>query len=107
MTEEQFQDRCERVLRAIEDALDRLDFDIEASRRGPVLELEFDDGGKIVVNGNAPVREIWVAARSGGFHFRDVDGRWVDTRSGEELFASLSRLVALHAGGPVALPGPA
>lgn len=106
MTEEQFQDSCDRVLRAIEYGLDAADADIEASRRGPVLELEFDDGAKVVVNGNAPVREIWVAARSGGFHFREADGRWVDTRSGEELFASLSRLATQHAGTPMVLRGP-
>ena len=106
MTEEQFEERCERALRAIEDAVDAGGLDIEASRRGPVLELEFEDGSKIIVNGNAPVRQVWVAARSGGFHFRDANGRWVDTRSGEELFESLSRLASQQAGCPVALKSP-
>lgn len=103
MTEEQFEERCEHVLRAIEDAIDAAGIDIETGRRGQVLELEFEDGSKIVVNGNAPVRQVWVAARSGGFHFRDAEGIWVDTRSGEELFASLSRLLSAQAGHPIAL----
>jgi len=53
---------------------------------------------KIIVNTQAPMREIWVAARAGGFHYRLNDGRWLDTRDGSELFASLSRLAGLQAG---------
>jgi len=50
------------------------------------------------VNRQAPNREIWVAARSGGFHFAWREGAWRDTRSGEELFASLARIVRGQAG---------
>ena len=105
MTEQEFQDLSERTLDAVEDALDACGADVETSRSGPVLQLEFDDGSKIIVNGNAPVREIWVAARAGGHHFRRDGARWVDTRSGEELFASLSRLVSQQGGAPVVLRG--
>ncbi|MEN9315888.1 MAG: frataxin, iron-binding and oxidizing protein [Pseudomonadota bacterium] len=105
MTEGEFLAHCERVLRTIEEALDDSGIDVDASRNGAVLELEFDDGSKIVVNGNAPVREIWVAARAGGFHFRHQDGRWVDTRSGDALFPSLSRLVEQQCGEAVAFAG--
>ena len=103
MTEQQFQQECERTLTAIENAVDACGADVETSRSGQVLELEFDNGSKIIVNGNAPVREVWVAARSGGFHFRWADGRWVDTRSGEELFVNLSRLVSQQGGQAVVL----
>ena len=54
------------------------------------------------MNRQAPNREIWVAARSGGFHFAARDGAWRDTRSGDELFASLARIVAAQAGVRVA-----
>jgi len=103
MTEQQFQQECERTLTAIENAIDACGVDVETSRSGQVLELEFDNGSKIIVNGNAPVREVWVAARSGGFHFRWADGCWVDTRSGEELFVNLSRLVSQQGGLAVVL----
>lgn len=103
MTEAEFLDACDRILRSIEDALDACGVDVETSRSGPVLELEFDDGSKSVVNGNAHLRELWVAARAGGFHYRRRDGRWLDTRSGDELFASLSRLVSAQAGAAVLL----
>jgi len=105
MTEQEFMTHCERTLGAIEDAIDASGASVETSRSGTVLELEFDDATKIIVNGNTPLREVWVAAKSGGFHFRRHDERWVDTRSGDELFASLSRLVSLQAGTAVVLRG--
>ncbi len=107
MTEPEFHELCERTLRAIEDALDASGADVETSRSDNVLELEFDDDSKIIVNGNAPLREVWVAAKSGGFHFRRDGDRWVDTRSGEDLYACLSRVVSQQGGTPVLLrPGP-
>ncbi len=103
MTEREFHELCDRALRVIEDALDASGVEVESSRSGNVLELEFDDGSKVIVNGNSPLQEIWVAAKSGGFHFRHDAGRWVDTRSGEELFACLSRVVSQQGGAPVLL----
>jgi CyaY protein len=103
MTEPEFHELCERTLRAIEDALDACGVDVETSRSDNVLELEFDDGSKIIVNGNAPLREVWVAAKSGGFHFRRDGDRWVDTRSGEDLYACLSRVVSQQGGAPILL----
>ena len=104
MDENQFNDLAEAALARLEEALDACggDFDFEV-KPGGVLELEFDDGAKIIVNRHSAAREIWVAAKSGGFHFRFDGGQWVNTRDGEELFASLSRLVGGHAGGVVVL----
>jgi CyaY protein len=103
MTESEFLAVAEAVLNAIEAAFERAgeeaDVDVECSRSGNVLDIEFvDNGSKIIVNTQAPMREIWVAARAGGFHYRLNDGRWLDTRDGSELFASLSRLAGLQAG---------
>ena len=104
MTEQEFLALVDETLLAIEDALDATGVDVESSRSGHVLQLEFDDGSKIVVNGQAPMQELWVAAKSGGFHFRRDDaGRWIDTRSGEELFAGLSKWVSQQSGAPVRL----
>ncbi len=104
MTEQQFLHACERVLGAIEDTFDRSDADVDTQRSGNVLEVEFGNGTKLIVNGNAPVREIWVAARSGGYHFRHDGGAWVDTRSGETLAARLSDCVAQQGGFALAFP---
>jgi CyaY protein len=51
-----------------------------------------------VVNLQKPLQEVWLAARSGGYHFRLVDGRWVDTKTQAEFFAQLSRCASEQAG---------
>ena len=62
------------------------------------VELLFPDGSKIVVNTQPPLHELWLAARGGGFHFRHVGGRWLDTRDGGEFAELLSRHASEHAG---------
>ncbi|MFT3801334.1 MAG: iron donor protein CyaY [Burkholderiaceae bacterium] len=103
MTETEFVAACERVLDELEDALDALTIDADTERTEQILTIELDDGSKIIVNGNTPLREIWVAARSGGFHFRHEDGRWLDTRSGRSLYACLSDCLSRQAGQAVEL----
>ncbi len=105
-SEPDFAAAAERTLNAIEAAVEACAVDIEATRSGNVLTLEMGDGSKIVVNSQAPMRQIWVAARSGGFHYDWCDGSWRDTRDGSELFASLSRLVSVQSGSAVVLRGP-
>ena len=78
---------------------DSLDVDLE----GGILDVTCPDGSRVIVNRQTPNREIWVAARSGGFHFTMREGEWRDTRSGEELMASLERIFALQAGENVSL----
>ena len=68
-----------------------------------VLEIEFADGSKIIVNRHGAAKEMWVAARSGGFHFRWDGNAWFDTRDGGELMAALSALVSAQAGESVIL----
>jgi CyaY protein len=97
MTESDFHRAVEAILARIEASLedeDALDVDVE----GGVLAVTCPDDSRIIVNRQTPNREIWVAARSGGFHFALRDGLWRDTRSGDELFASLARLLAAQAG---------
>jgi CyaY protein len=103
MTETEFLSIAEGVLNQIEigleGAADAVDADIECSRSGNVLEIEFiDSASKIIVNTQAPMQEIWVAARTGGFHFRMIGGSWRDTRDGIELFSALSKLASEQAG---------
>jgi CyaY protein len=92
----------EKIERALEASGVEADFELKA---GGVLEIEFDDGSKIIVNRHGAAREIWVAARSGGFHFRWDGSAWRDTREGSELFAALSRLVSQQGGQSVILIG--
>ena len=106
MDETDFEARAEAVLGAIEQALEKsaVDADIDL-KEGGVLELEFADGSKIIVNRHAAAREIWVAARAGGFHFRWDGTAWRAAKDGAELFATLSKLVSAQSGQPVVLRG--
>src|SRR3981081_1572800 len=90
----------ERIARAVEESGANCDCE---SKGSGVLELEFADGSRVFVNRHSAARQIWVAAKSGGYHFRWNGSDWVDTREGGELLAALSRLVREHAGGPVVL----
>jgi CyaY protein len=68
-----------------------------------VLEIEFADGSRIVINRHSAAKEIWVAAKSGGFHFRSAGSDWVDTRDKRELLAVLSELITEQSGSAVVL----
>ena len=107
MDDSTFEALAEAELARIEQAFDAsgVDADIEPKGDG-VLEIEFSDGSKIIVNRHAAAREIWVAARSGGFHYRYDGQRWVNTRDGGELYAALSRLATEQSGSTVALAAP-
>ncbi|MBN3755075.1 iron donor protein CyaY [Paraburkholderia sp. Tr-20389] len=101
MSDSEYLTRAEAVLAAIERSLDDADADIEFERSGNVLTLEFESGTKIIVNLQPPMQEIWIAAKSGGYHFRFVDGEWRDTRNGTEFYAALSEYATQQAGEPV------
>jgi len=100
-----YEARTRQVLAAIEAGADRLlqddVVDIDAARTGGLLELAFPNGSKIVVNTQPPLQELWLAAQSGGFHFRSIDGRWIDSRDGREFFEVLSACASAQAGRPV------
>ena len=106
MTETEFLQRAEQVMGAIEHAIEATGADIDFSRSGNVLALELGDGSKVVVNSQAPMQQMWVAGRTGAFHYAWQDGAWIDTRDGSELLAALSRLLSAQGGEPVVLgPG--
>jgi CyaY protein len=81
----------EKIVRSVEAS--GADCDCESKGSG-VLEIEFADGSRIVVNRHSAAREIWVAAKSGGFHFRFDGSAWVDTRDRRELISALSALIS-------------
>ena len=106
MDDKDFNRRADAMLAHIEAALEAGDADVDFELgAGGVLEIEFADGSKIIVNRHGVAQEIWVAARAGGFHFRwqATDETWRDTRDGQELLAKLAGLASQQAGQPVTL----
>lgn len=99
MNDSEFTTLADAALKRIETALESCDADIDfAMVSSGVLEIEFPDGGKIIVNRHSAAKEIWVAARAGGFHFRWDGTYWRDTRDNAELLAALSVHVSAQSG---------
>ena len=104
MDESEFKRLADDAMSAIEAGLEASDADLDFELApGGILEFEFADGSKIIVNKHGVAREIWVAAKAGGFHFRWSGAAWVDTRDGSELMQKLSALASQQAGEPVNL----
>ena len=104
MTESEFETLAGAALAALESAFEASAPDADVQTKGAgVLEIEFEDGSKMVINRHGAAREIWVAAKAGGFHFRHDGTAWRDTRDGTDLFVAVSRLASQQGGTPVAL----
>ena len=104
MTESEFETLAGAALAALESAFEASAPDADVQTKGAgVLEIEFEDGSKMVINRHGAAREIWVAAKSGGFHFRHDGTAWRDTRDGTELFDAVSKLASQQLGSPVVL----
>ena len=98
MTESEFNELADAVFSRIEQTIDASGADIECNLNGPVLELEFADGAKIIINRHGPNQEIWLAAKAGGFHYAQQEGKWISRRDGSELFGKLAELVRMGCG---------
>lgn len=83
MTESQFNDLIDQTFERLELALDEVDSDLDYEMSGSVLTVEFENGTTMVFSRQPPTRQLWLAARAGGYHFAfdDAVGDWRDTRS--------------------------
>lgn len=98
MSESEFNKLADAVFSRIEHVLESSDSDIDFDNNGAVMEIEFGDGSKLIVNRHAPNQEIWLAAKSGGYHFGFREGNWISQRDGSELYAKLGQLVQMGSG---------
>lgn len=105
MTESEFLTVADGIMKRIQAQadywFDELEIEVEAERSGGVLTLKFDNGAEVVVNGQPPLREMWLAAPAGGYHYRFEDGVWRDTRGGPDLAEALSQVCTEAAGKPL------
>jgi CyaY protein len=102
MTDQEFMDRAERLLSGVESGCDRIndqiDADVDNQRVGGMITLTFGNRSQIIINLQKPLHEVWLAARSGGYHFRFDGTQWMDTKGNGEFFACLSRDASDQAG---------
>lgn len=105
MTDTDYMDSAEALLRAIELSCDRIndegDADIDNQRVGGMVTLTFANRSQIIINLQKPLQEVWLAARAGGFHYRFDGAAWSDTKGQGEFFAHLSRFASEQAGLPL------
>ena len=109
MNESEFREVAEQTIEDIQDAIDNCDADIDYDEIGGVLTLEFEGGSKIIFSKQGAMNQLWMAAKSGGFHF-DFNGekeQWIcDSGDNEELYAMLSRLATEQAHEEVVISAP-
>ena len=101
MTDSEYLDRAEALLASVEASCDRInestEADIDNQRVGGMITLTFADRSQIIVNLQKPLHEVWLAARSGGFHYKWDGQCWRDTKARSEFFADLSRYASEQA----------
>ena len=106
MTDSEFMDNAEILLKAVEASCDRINdenrADIDNQRTGGMVTLVFSNRSQIVINLQKPLHEIWLAAKAGGFHYKFDCARWMDSKGQGEFFANLSRFASDQAGCPLA-----
>ncbi len=105
MNDAEFQHAATATLSRIEQAVEACGTDIDFENAGEILQLEFTNRSKIIINKQGAARQIWVAAKSGGFHYSyDANTQqWRNDQIGTELFDELSRLVSEQAGASIHL----
>ena len=108
MTESEFIALTEHVLNLIGEALDESALDLDWRLNDGILEIDCEEGsgagGKIILNRHVPNRELWLATRGGGFHYRPAGAGWENTRGGGDLRTELARALMAQGGGAIALP---
>jgi CyaY protein len=109
MNESEFNEIADQTIEDIQDAIDDSGADIDYDEIGGVLTLEFEDGSKIIFSKQGAMNQLWMAARSGGFHFdyQQENEQWIcDSGDNEEMYAMLSRLSSEQAGEEIILGKP-
>lgn len=98
MTESEFLQHSDALFNHIEDEIDAGGWAFDCQLSGNVLTIEAEDGAQIIINRHTPNQELWIAAKSGGYHFSEQNGQWLATRDGSEFFAVLNQVLSAACG---------
>lgn len=100
LTEARFHDLVDKTQEALEDVFDESDLDADVESSGGVLTVRFENGTQLIFSRQAPLRQLWLAARSGGFHYdyNEESHQWMCDSSDELLNEMLVRIVLEQAG---------
>jgi CyaY protein len=103
MDDMEFDDRVDKIIEQVEDELDELEADLDIESSAGVLTVNFPDGSTVILSRQSATHEIWIAARSGGFHLRWVDEQWQCQTTSETLSTLLGRVFTEQLQEPVSL----
>ena len=103
MEDNKYFDLVETIFNDIEDRVDELPLDLDIDVSGGLLSVMFPDGSSVVLSKQVANHEIWVAAKSGGFHLHAQDQRWMCSTTDEELYDLLNRVFTEQLGAQVVL----
>lgn len=100
MNDSEFHQLADQLMLNIEETLDDFDgdADIDYETNGGVMTLSFENGTKIVINRQEPLHQVWLATKTGGYHFNYRDSVWVCDRSGHAFYPLLSEAASAQAG---------
>ena len=105
MDESEFNQQVDDIIEHIEEQLDELETDLDYETAGGIFTVAFENNSKIIINRQTPLKQIWVATKSGGFHFdfNEETNTWVKDDDGTELFNALSHYLTEQAGESIVL----
>jgi CyaY protein len=94
LTEALFHDLVDATQQALEDIFDESGLDLDIENSAGVLTIKFVNGSQLILSRQEPLRQLWLAAPSGGFHFNydEDEQRWSCDKSDELLSEMLARL---------------
>jgi CyaY protein len=78
---------------------------VEAELASDILTVEFADGARYVLNSHRAARQIWLSAERSAWHFdyQSDSKTWLAAKTGDELWATLTRLLTAKLGEPITL----
>jgi CyaY protein len=100
LSEARFHDLVDAAQQAVEDIFDDSDLDLDLENSAGVLTVRFENGTQLILSRQEAIRQLWVAARSGGFHFDydEAQALWICDTSEEPLGELLNRVTREQAG---------
>lgn len=103
MNDTEYHQLADQVLEQLQDAVDEVDFDLDYETAGGIVEVEFPNGTKIIVNKQAPLHQLWVATKFNGHHFEYKEGQWIDNRTDVEFWTLINEAATKQAGETIEL----
>ena len=103
MSESEYKEMINDLIIEIEDALEELDNGIDYESSDGFLTIFMVNKSQIIINRQTAALQLWLAAKSGGFHFDYVNNGWQDDRTGESFLNTLNRCLSEQSGEKIAL----